>query len=109
MVGQDRQRNSEVSYTEPNAEETASLMRAVAKKDRQAFERLYYIYTPIERMVAFTAANTPIPEPLEASEVGHSAAFLCSPLASGITGTTLYVDKGYRSMGMTADGLTPTG
>ena len=46
MVGQDRQRNSEVSYTEPNAEETASLMRAVAKKDRQAFERLYYIYTP---------------------------------------------------------------
>ena len=60
----------------------------------------------IERMVAFTAANTPIPEPLEAREVGHSAAFLCSPLASGITGTTLYVDKGYHSMGMTADGIT---
>lgn len=60
----------------------------------------------IERMVAFTAQNTPIPEPLEASEVGHTAAFLCSSLASGITGTTVYVDKGYHSMGMTADGIT---
>lgn len=46
MVGQDRQRSSEVSVTEPDLEEAASLMRAVAKKDRQAFERLYYIYTP---------------------------------------------------------------
>jgi enoyl-[acyl-carrier protein] reductase I len=60
----------------------------------------------IERMVAFTAANTPIPEPLEANEVGQTAAFLCSPLASGITGSTVYVDKGYHSMGMTADGIT---
>ena len=60
----------------------------------------------IERMVAFTAANTPIPEPLEANEVGQAAAFLCSPLASGITGTTLYVDKGYHAMGMTADGIS---
>ena len=30
-------------------------------------------------------------------------AFLCSPLASGITGNTVYVDKGYHAMGM---GLT---
>jgi enoyl-[acyl-carrier protein] reductase I len=29
------------------------------------------------------------------------AAFLCSPLASGITGATVYVDKGYHAMGMT--------
>jgi enoyl-[acyl-carrier-protein] reductase (NADH) len=27
------------------------------------------------------------------------AAFLSSPLASGITGTLLYVDKGYHAMG----------
>ena len=32
-----------------------------------------------------------------------SAAFLCSPLASGITGTTVYVDKGYHAMGMAVD------
>jgi enoyl-[acyl-carrier protein] reductase I len=32
--------------------------------------------------------------------VGSAAAFLASPLAKGITGTTLYVDKGYHVMGM---------
>lgn len=54
----------------------------------------------IDNMVRYCAANTPIPEPLAAEEVGAAATFLCSPLASGITGTTLYVDKGYHSMGM---------
>lgn len=54
----------------------------------------------IDNMVRYCAANTPIPEALQAEEVGKAAAFLCSPLASGITGTTLYVDKGYHSMGM---------
>ena len=34
MVGQNRSRNSEVSYIEPNTEEAAVLMRVVAKKDR---------------------------------------------------------------------------
>ena len=37
------------------------------------------------------------------SGVGLVAAFLCSPLASGITGETLHVDKGYHAMGMGAD------
>ncbi len=54
----------------------------------------------IDNMVRYCAANTPIPEALRAEEVGAAATFLCSPLASGITGTTLYVDKGYHSMGM---------
>jgi enoyl-[acyl-carrier protein] reductase I len=54
----------------------------------------------IEKMVAYVAQNAPLKEPLRASEVGHAAAFLCSPLASGITGTVLYVDKGYHAMGM---------
>ena len=57
----------------------------------------------IDRMVEYCAKNTPLPEALEAEEVGRAAAFLASPLASGITGTTLYVDKGYHAMGMTAD------
>ena len=51
-------------------------------------------------MVQYYAANSPLPEPLTAEEVGRAAAFLCSPLASGITGTIVYVDKGYHSMGM---------
>jgi enoyl-[acyl-carrier protein] reductase I len=54
----------------------------------------------IEKMVAYVSANSPIMDELTATEVGAATAFLCSPLASGITGTTLYVDKGYHSMGM---------
>jgi len=58
----------------------------------------------IEKMVEYCAANSPLREPLRAEEVGTAAAFLCSPLASGITGTTVYVDKGYHSMGMAVQG-----
>lgn len=54
----------------------------------------------IERMVEYCAENSPLTDPLQAEEVGNAAAFLSSPLASGITGTVLYVDKGYHSMGM---------
>jgi enoyl-[acyl-carrier protein] reductase I len=54
----------------------------------------------IERMVDYCAKNSPLSDPLTAEEVGLAAAFLCSPLASGITGSTVYVDKGYHSMGM---------
>ena len=61
----------------------------------------------IDAMVAYCAANTPIAEALSATEVGTAAAFLSSPLASGITGTTLYVDKGYHAMGMAVDRGTP--
>jgi len=54
----------------------------------------------IGKMVTYCAANSPLTEPLTADEVGSAAAFLSSPLASGITGTTVYVDKGYHTMGM---------
>jgi enoyl-[acyl-carrier protein] reductase I len=54
----------------------------------------------IEKMVEYCAANSPLTEPLQAGEVGNAAAFLSSPLASGITGTVVYVDRGYHSMGM---------
>ena len=57
----------------------------------------------IDRMVQYCAQNTPLPEALDAREVGVAAAFLASPLGSGVTGTTVYVDKGYHAMGMTAD------
>jgi len=57
----------------------------------------------IERMVDYCAANSPLPEALDAMDVGHTAAFLASPLAAGITGTMLYVDKGYHAMGMAVD------
>jgi enoyl-[acyl-carrier protein] reductase I len=58
----------------------------------------------IDRMVEYCAANTPLPEAVTAAEVAAAAAFLTSPLASGITGTTVYVDKGYHAMGMAVSG-----
>jgi enoyl-[acyl-carrier protein] reductase I len=42
----------------------------------------------------------PLRRNIEAREVGDTALFLCSPLASGITGTTLFVDAGYHIMGV---------
>lgn len=57
----------------------------------------------IEQMVEYTKRNAPLPEPITAREVGTTAAFLCSSLAAGITGTTVYVDKGYAAMGMAVE------
>ena len=57
----------------------------------------------IEQMIDYAKRNAPLPEALTAEEVGATAAFLCSPLASGITGTTVYVDKGYHAMGIAVD------
>ena len=54
----------------------------------------------IEQMVDYASRNAPLTEPLTAAEVGATAAFLCSPLASGITGATIFVDKGYHAMGV---------
>jgi len=53
----------------------------------------------IEEMIEHCKVNAPLPEALDAREVGATAAFLASPLGSGITGTTIYVDKGYHTMG----------
>jgi enoyl-[acyl-carrier protein] reductase I len=57
---------------------------------------------PIERMVEHAARSAPLPEAITAGEVAAAAAFLSSPLARGITGTVLYVDKGYAAMGIGA-------
>jgi len=57
----------------------------------------------IHKMIKYYEMNAPLPQALHADEVGAAAAFLCSPLASGITGTVLYVDKGYHAMAAPAD------
>ncbi len=58
----------------------------------------------IDQMIDYTTRNSPLTERLTAEEVGATAAFLCSPLASGITGSTVYVDKGYQAMGVAVNG-----
>jgi enoyl-[acyl-carrier protein] reductase I len=57
----------------------------------------------IGQMIDYTKANSALPEAITAEEVGATAAFLCSPLASGITGSIVYVDKGYQAMGVAVD------
>jgi enoyl-[acyl-carrier protein] reductase I len=44
--------------------------------------------------------RTPLRRNVTTEEVGNAAAFLCSDLASGITGDVLYVDTGYNILGL---------
>jgi enoyl-[acyl-carrier protein] reductase I len=57
----------------------------------------------IDEMVDYAKRNAPLTESITAEEVGATAAFLCSPLGSGITGATIYVDKGFHTMGLAVD------
>ncbi len=54
----------------------------------------------IEAMKKYAAERSPLQRPIEADEVANATVFLCSPLASGITGQILYVDCGYHVMGV---------
>jgi enoyl-[acyl-carrier protein] reductase I len=57
----------------------------------------------IDSMIEYSKANAPLVKDMTAEEVGHAATFLCSPLATAITGTTLYVDNGMHAMGLAID------
>jgi enoyl-[acyl-carrier protein] reductase I len=54
----------------------------------------------IDKMIAYAAERSPLPRKIEAEEVANAATFLCSPLASGITGEVMFVDCGYNTMGL---------
>jgi enoyl-[acyl-carrier protein] reductase I len=58
----------------------------------------------IDTMIEYTTANSPLARAIDASEVGNTAAFLTSPLASAITGSVVYVDNGFHAMGMAVKG-----
>ena len=51
-------------------------------------------------MIHHVEQIAPLRRTVTQAEVGNAAAFLCSDLASGITGQVLYVDAGYEIMGM---------
>ncbi len=53
-------------------------------------------------MLSSAEQVAPLKRNVTIEEVGNAAAFLCSDLASGITGEILYVDAGYNIMGMAA-------
>ena len=54
----------------------------------------------------YSYENAPVQKELAATEVGSVATFLVSPLASAITGQTIYVDNGLSIMGLAGDSKT---
>lgn len=53
------------------------------------------------KMLDHVEQNAPLRRSVSIEEVGNVAAFLCSDLASGMTGEITYVDAGYNTLGMT--------
>lgn len=52
------------------------------------------------KMLDYNAKQTPLRRNVTIDEVGNAGAFLCSDLASGISGEILYVDGGFNTTAM---------
>jgi enoyl-[acyl-carrier protein] reductase I len=59
----------------------------------------------IDVMIDYTTRNAPLTQAIDPREVGATAAFLCSPLASGITGSVVHVDKGFHAMAVGVEAM----
>ena len=55
------------------------------------------------KMLNYAEKASPLRRTVTIEEVGNAAAFLCSDLASGVTGETTFVDAGANIMGMVFD------
>jgi len=55
-----------------------------------------------KQILNWNEANAPLKRNVTTSQVGNSAMYLLSDLASGVTGEVHYVDSGYNIMGMAA-------
>ncbi len=53
-----------------------------------------------KKMLDYYEKSTPLGRGVTIEEVGNVAAFLCSDLASGVTGEITYVDAGYNTVGI---------
>lgn len=56
--------------------------------------------TDMDASIKYAADHSPLPRGITPEEVANATLFLCSPLASAITGHVLYVDCGYNVMGV---------
>ncbi len=52
------------------------------------------------KLLAYNEKHSPLRRNVTIEEVGNTAAFMCSDLASGITGEILYVDGGFHSVAL---------
>lgn len=57
----------------------------------------------LKQMLTRVGETAPLKRNVTTEDVGNTAAFLCSDLAAGITGQTIYVDAGYNIVGMSFD------
>ena len=57
-----------------------------------------------DKIFGFYEKHAPLRRNVTIEEVGNTAAFLCSDLASGITGEITYVDGGFNIIG---GGISP--
>jgi enoyl-[acyl-carrier protein] reductase I len=55
------------------------------------------------KMQNYAVKAAPLRRTVTIEEIGNTAAFLCSDLATGITGETTFVDAGVNIMGMVFD------
>lgn len=56
--------------------------------------------TDFKKLLDYNDKMAPLGRGVTIEEVGNAAAFLCSDLASGITGEILYVDAGFNTVGI---------
>ena len=54
-----------------------------------------------KKLMQHSSAATPLKRNVSLEEVGNASAFLCSDLASGITGEITYVDAGFNTVAVT--------
>jgi enoyl-[acyl-carrier protein] reductase I len=52
------------------------------------------------KMLRYVGERTPLRRNIDQAEVGKTALYLCSDLASGVTGEVVYVDAGFNILGM---------
>lgn len=52
------------------------------------------------KMLRYTSERTPLRRNVDQDEIGNTALWLCSDLASGVTGEVVFVDAGYHILGM---------
>lgn len=62
-----------------------------------------------KQILNWNETNSPLKKNVTTSQVGNSAMYLLSDLASGVTGEVHYVDSGYNIMGMAAAETSPEG
>jgi enoyl-[acyl-carrier protein] reductase I len=55
------------------------------------------------KIIKHVEQSAPLRRNVTIDEVGNTSAFLCSDLASGITGEIIYVDAGYHTAGLMGD------